>query len=208
MTASQHIKTPAMTLPLKPTLSRLHANIVARRLDTLRLSDLIAWHRPHGGIRVSEKFCPQSGAVGFGALWDRMYRIRIYLSDQGAIQRTFQLSFRRVAAAVGRRFTACLLATIASDVRRSGGAQHARKFAGTDGGEADEAGGAGNSVGVAALTAPTPQRAGRKAAKSAAKPPPVPDAGDDSDEGDVGSDSDAEEVAGASGGHKSKVRVC
>ena len=214
MTASQHIKTPAMTLPLRPSFSKLHAKLVARRLDTLRLSDLIAWHRSGGGIRVTEKFTPQGGvtqAARFASLWERMYRIRLHLSDRGAIQRTFQMSFRRVAAAVGKRFTASLLATISADVRRSGGAYQAQKVSGIANNAEVDDGSAGDEVSMRPLDPKALARAAKaKKARGKAVPGPTPAAGDDSDDSAAGSDSDAEEMAGASGGaHKKKVcAVC
>ena len=61
MTASAHIKTPSMTLPLLPSLKddRSVAAAAARQLSRLTLNDLVATSRSDGGIVVTEALKPK-----------------------------------------------------------------------------------------------------------------------------------------------------
>lgn len=85
MTASQNIKTPSMTLPMKDEFVRLHARQLARRFDPLCLSDLLAVHRPDGGLRVTERLRPRA-PNNPSSLWCREYRVRLHFVDPGTQQ--------------------------------------------------------------------------------------------------------------------------
>lgn len=193
MTASQSIKTPAMTIPLKRGLDRSVAIRLARKLDRLTVAQLLGTHRDDGGIRVVERFRPAiPGVTHSSAQWRREYLVRLYFADQRAIEATFGLSQREVAEAVGAAFVGRLLATINKDMRKSGA-----RIAKMEGEDDDGAGVPGMRLGVAkGAAAPRAsagaggdadmESSGAAAARGAA-------GGDSGSEADSSDDDDAEQ---------------
>jgi len=139
MTASQSIKTPAMTLPLLgaaglpggaagPAAEKA-ARELAARLDMVTLGALLDVGRKDGGVLVRERLRPELVAdwapgsdrpVPPGSSWVREYSVRLVLAPPAAIRKEFGLSFDEVAAAAGRQFVPSLLGAIARDLRRAG----------------------------------------------------------------------------------------
>jgi len=112
MTASQNIKTPTVTVPLKSGFPKVAAEAVARRLSRLSLSELLS---PDGGIEVTEQI-----RQGAGGLWERHYLVKLCLVDLDKIRQGFAMDFQEICSSVRKTFIAKLLRLINTELRRSG----------------------------------------------------------------------------------------
>jgi DNA-directed RNA polymerase I subunit RPA1 len=141
MTASQNIKTPSMTIKLKPGVSKQEASRLASRLRMLQLAELI--HHKHG-VMVTERLRKLGPRP-----WERLYQIRLQMYDEDVIQQVFGVDYEELMQVVKAKFLRMLLMMLSKEARREvqmggviGGAgkKGSRGKKGKEDGEDDEAG--------------------------------------------------------------------
>ena len=85
MTASQKMKTPAMTIPLLPSVTRQDASRIEQHLNRISLESLV---KNNKGIGVIEQLMPSLDQV----TWVREYRIQLSFFPIEAISKSFGIS--------------------------------------------------------------------------------------------------------------------
>uniref|UniRef100_A0AAV1V183 DNA-directed RNA polymerase subunit n=1 Tax=Peronospora matthiolae TaxID=2874970 RepID=A0AAV1V183_9STRA len=113
MTASQHMSTPMMTIPLRDDVESSRAQEVEQRLNQVSLSELI---NSTNGVRVKDQFRKSEN----GILWVRDYHIRLTFFKLKEIKRVFGLNSDQIFNSVGRGFVGKLLTLICREMKKSG----------------------------------------------------------------------------------------
>ena len=111
MTASRTLKTPTMSVPLRPEVSEKEALQLTRDFTRLTLSELIA---SRGGIAVRETL--ERGSSGS---WERAYHVTLKLQSAERISEAFGLKLEDIAAVVSTSFIPILSKTMKMELKRS-----------------------------------------------------------------------------------------
>jgi len=111
MTASRDLKTPAMSVPLKPSVSEREAIRLTRDFSKISLMDLLA---SQGGITVRETL-----ERGPGTTWDRSYYVTLKFHPAERIMEAFGLRLEDIAAVVAKNFTPKLARVMKAEMKRN-----------------------------------------------------------------------------------------
>ena len=111
MTASRELKTPTMSVPLRPRIGDEEAMKLTRSFKRVTLMELIAGHR---GIRVIERL----GRVETGE-WKRLYHVRIKLHPAERIRAAFGVSLEAVAQVVSKHLAPALSRIMQMELKKS-----------------------------------------------------------------------------------------
>ena len=111
MTASKELKTPTMSVPLKPHVSDKEAIRLTRYFTKLTLKELLCSQE---GITVVESL-QQSSA----AFWERCYHIKLKLHSSERIKEAFNMTLEDVASVVTETFIPNLAKIMKLELRRS-----------------------------------------------------------------------------------------
>merc|ERR1719223_1837442 len=111
MTASKELKTPTMSVPLKPHVSDKEALRLTRYYTKLTLKELLCSQE---GVTVVESL-QQSSA----AFWERCYHIKLKLHSAERIKEAFNMTLEDVASVVTETFIPNLAKIMKLELRRS-----------------------------------------------------------------------------------------
>lgn len=150
MTASQAIKTPSMTLPLREGAGRKVADKIKSKLYCVKLGELL---QSNGGITVRESLVRRSdrdleGQEAANAVrraddkgqWFRRYTIRFNLEQLSLIRSEFGLRLPEVASSIGFKFAQKLLQQVKRELRRAGARVQISKPVSTENSDKDVGG--------------------------------------------------------------------
>ena len=110
MTASKELKTPTMSVPLRPSVTDREALRLTREFSKVTLIDLIS----NQGITVRETL-----EAGAGATWERCYHLTLKLQPAERIMEAFGLRLEDVAAVVTKSFTPKLARVMKAEMSRN-----------------------------------------------------------------------------------------
>ena len=111
MTASKELKTPTMSVPLKPHVSDKEALRLTRYFTKLTLKELLCSQE---GITVVESLQQSSSAF-----WERCYHIKLKLHSAERIKEAFNMTLEDVASVVTESFIPTLAKIMKLELRRS-----------------------------------------------------------------------------------------
>ena len=119
MTASKQLKTPTMSVPIRPGVTDREATRLARDFSKITLMDLLSCHE---GITVEETL----KAVGSGSTnWDRAYYVTLKLHPAERIMEAFGLRLEDIAATVTKTFLPKLARVMKAEMKRNADGEHA-----------------------------------------------------------------------------------
>ena len=111
MTASRQLKTPTMSVPLKPNVSEKQAIRLTRKFTKLSLVELIAGHN---GVIVNETL-----QQGDGGNWERAYHVTLKFHPPERIKEAFGLSLEDIASVVMETFNPKIADIMKKELKRS-----------------------------------------------------------------------------------------
>ena len=111
MTASRELKTPTMSVPLKPNVTEKQAIRLTRKFTKLTLSELIAGHN---GVIVNETL-----EQGDGGNWERAYHVTLTFHPPERIKEAFGLNLEDIAGVIMRTFKPKLADIMKKELKRS-----------------------------------------------------------------------------------------
>jgi DNA-directed RNA polymerase I subunit RPA1 len=121
MTASKENKTPSMMLPFRAGVTKASAEVLARKLGRLSMSELMRSGRG-GGIEVATTLQRGRGSKQqmAGGDWHHCYTVTVRFHNQKLIQETHSVKADEIANAAAAQLVPALLSQVNKDLKKSG----------------------------------------------------------------------------------------
>jgi len=122
MTASKNMKTPTMSVPFDPEISKERALKLAKQFTKVSLMELLSHDH---GIEVNEKFLRSTTGA-----WERAYFIKFKFHPAERIEKSFNLSTRNIAIIIIKKFNPILTKLLKSQYSASNNKEKLTMFEG------------------------------------------------------------------------------